>query len=97
MTLATSEPSSQSGRPGATGGESDLERAAGFASVDLTAIRNLLRGGSVIDWTRLAFTDESEVSQLLRGWSVTGVERSSLTMDGGRHEIRHLLIEGTKP
>jgi uncharacterized protein (TIGR04552 family) len=33
---------------------------------DLEAIRLLLRGGSVIDWHRLAFTDESEVDRFLR-------------------------------
>ncbi len=43
------------------------------------------------------FTDPGEVSELLQGWSVTSVEHSMLTMDGGRHEIRHLLVEGTKP
>ncbi|GEM_PF-2556579 len=42
------------------------------------------------------FTAEDEVAELLRGWTVTGVERASLTMDGGRHDIRHLLIEGIK-
>jgi SAM-dependent methyltransferase len=42
------------------------------------------------------FTDESDVAELLDGWTVAGVERSSLTMEGGRREIRHLLIEGVK-
>jgi len=43
------------------------------------------------------FTAEDQVSALLQGWSVDRVERSSLTEEGGRHEIRHLLIYGNKP
>jgi SAM-dependent methyltransferase len=42
------------------------------------------------------FADESEVEELLLGWSVVGLERSSFTIDGGRREIRHLLVEGLK-
>jgi uncharacterized protein (TIGR04552 family) len=37
-----------------------------FAVSDLAAIRNLLRGGSVIDWHRLYFTERSEVDRFLR-------------------------------
>lgn len=37
-----------------------------FTLADLTAIRNLLRGGSVIDWHRLYFTDREEVDRFLR-------------------------------
>jgi uncharacterized protein (TIGR04552 family) len=37
-----------------------------FTLGDLTAIRNLLRGGSVIDWHRLYFTDREEVDRFLR-------------------------------
>ena len=37
-----------------------------FSLGDLTAIRNLLRGGSVIDWHRLYFTDRDEVDRFLR-------------------------------
>jgi len=33
---------------------------------DLTAIRNVLRGGSVIDWHRLYFTDREQVDRFLR-------------------------------
>ena len=33
---------------------------------DLTAIRNLLRGGSVIDWHRAYFSDRQEVDRFLR-------------------------------
>jgi uncharacterized protein (TIGR04552 family) len=42
---------------------SHLER---LTLADLAAIRNLLRGGSVIDWHRLYFTDRSEVDRFLR-------------------------------
>jgi uncharacterized protein (TIGR04552 family) len=37
-----------------------------FSVSDLAAIRNLLRGGSVIDWQRLYFSDRVEVDQFLR-------------------------------
>jgi uncharacterized protein (TIGR04552 family) len=37
-----------------------------FTVGDLTAIRNLLRGGSVIDWHRVYFTDRNEVDRFLR-------------------------------
>jgi len=37
-----------------------------FTLGDLTAIRNLLRGGSVIDWHRLYFTERDEVDRFLR-------------------------------
>ena len=37
-----------------------------FSVGDVTAIRNLLRGGSVIDWHRLYFMDRPEVDQFLR-------------------------------
>lgn len=43
------------------------------------------------------FTGESQVPQMLHGWTVDRVERSSLTENGGTHEIRHLLIYGSKP
>lgn len=42
------------------------------------------------------FADASEVQELLLGWNLAGIERSSFTMEGGRREIRHLLVEGVK-
>jgi SAM-dependent methyltransferase len=42
------------------------------------------------------FVDEGEVEELLQGWTVAGIERSSFTLEGRRHEIRHLLVEGVK-
>jgi uncharacterized protein (TIGR04552 family) len=66
MSLVNSDLSLQSGRPGAAGVETGLERVATFSSADVTAIRNLLRGGSVIDWHRLYFTDRQEVDRFLR-------------------------------
>jgi uncharacterized protein (TIGR04552 family) len=38
----------------------------GFSVADLAGIRNLLRGGSVIDWHRLYFSDRAEVDRFLR-------------------------------
>jgi SAM-dependent methyltransferase len=42
------------------------------------------------------FTGEDQVPSLLRGWSIDRVERSMTTEGGGRHEIRHLLLYGSK-
>jgi SAM-dependent methyltransferase len=42
------------------------------------------------------FTSEEQVPSLLRGWNVDRVERSVLTEGGGQHEIRHLLLYGSK-
>jgi uncharacterized protein (TIGR04552 family) len=48
--------------------EGDLQdgRLALLTIADLTAIRNLIRGGSVIDWHRLYFADREQVDQFLR-------------------------------
>jgi SAM-dependent methyltransferase len=42
------------------------------------------------------FTDEADVPELLQGWTVDRIERSSVTEDDRRHEIRHLLMYGSK-
>jgi uncharacterized protein (TIGR04552 family) len=47
-------------------GEPQDERVALFSIADLTAIRNLVRGGSVIDWHRLYFADRDQVDRFLR-------------------------------
>ena len=41
-------------------------RVEDFTLADLAAVRNLLRGGSVIDWHRLYFNDRDEVDRFLR-------------------------------
>ncbi len=66
MTLVNPEFSSHPdrGRPGAE--EAGLHRVANFAISELTAVRNLLRGDSVIDWHRLYFTDREQVDRFLR-------------------------------
>ena len=48
--------------------EGDLQdgRLALLTIADLTAIRNLIRGGSVIDWHRLYFSDRDQVDRFLR-------------------------------
>jgi uncharacterized protein (TIGR04552 family) len=53
---------------GATTGERPRRtpRYEDFSIGDLTGIRNLLRGGSVIDWHRLYFNDRDEVDRFLR-------------------------------
>jgi uncharacterized protein (TIGR04552 family) len=45
---------------------SRANRLEQFSLADLAGIRNLLRGGSVIDWHRLYFTDRAEVDRFLR-------------------------------
>jgi uncharacterized protein (TIGR04552 family) len=50
----------------ASGAASHASRLEQFTLGDLAAIRNLLRGGSVIDWHRLYFTDRAEVDRFLR-------------------------------
>jgi uncharacterized protein (TIGR04552 family) len=48
------------------GDESQTGRLTQFGIADLAAIRNLIRGGSVIDWHRLYFTDREQVDRFLR-------------------------------
>jgi uncharacterized protein (TIGR04552 family) len=53
--------------PGANAeGNPQAGRLALFSIADLTAIRNLIRGGSVIDWHRLYFADRNQVDRFLR-------------------------------
>jgi len=47
-------------------GELQDGRLALLTIADLTAIRNLIRGGSVIDWHRLYFSDRDQVDRFLR-------------------------------
>jgi uncharacterized protein (TIGR04552 family) len=51
---------------GPVAGASRASRLEEFSLSDLAAIRNLLRGGSVIDWHRLYFHDRAEVDRFLR-------------------------------
>ena len=66
MTLVTSEPTQQPGRDDPQAAASNLGRSALFELADLTAVRNLLRGSSVVDSHRLYFTDRSQVDRYLR-------------------------------
>lgn len=45
---------------------SSTDRFSTYSTADLAGIRNLLRGGSVIDWHRLYFNDRAEVDRFLR-------------------------------
>jgi uncharacterized protein (TIGR04552 family) len=64
MTLVNS--ASARDRNGVASGTSELERCAGFDLSDVTAVRNLLRGGSVVDWHRLYFSERKQVDRFLR-------------------------------
>jgi uncharacterized protein (TIGR04552 family) len=66
MTLVNPETTQQPGHGEAQAVAGHLGRSANFALADLTAVRNLLRGGSVVDWHRLYFTDRSQVDRYLR-------------------------------
>jgi uncharacterized protein (TIGR04552 family) len=66
MTLVNSGLISRVDRNGTMVQETDLGRGGTFELADLTAVRNLLRGGSVIDWHRLYFTDRAQVDRFLR-------------------------------
>jgi uncharacterized protein (TIGR04552 family) len=66
MTLVHTETTQTPGRNGADAATSEVERRNLFDVADLTAARNLLRGGSVVDWHRLYFTDRAQVDRFLR-------------------------------
>jgi len=61
-----------------------------FTLGDLTAIRNLLRGGSVIDWHRLYFTDREEVDRFLRVNELDPGNEDDMRRLG---ELRELAVE----
>src|SRR5262245_43055771 len=48
------------------GQQPQRNRLEEFTLADMAAIRNLIRGGSVIDWHRLYFTDREQVDRFLR-------------------------------
>lgn len=62
----TFEPSEAQALTGAKPAQVHQNRLSAFSVADLTAIRNLIRGGSVIDWHRLYFTDREQVDRFLR-------------------------------
>lgn len=66
MTLVNTELTPRTERNGGAVQGTGLDRSAIFDLADLTAVRNLLRGGSVIDWHRLYFTDRAQVDRFLR-------------------------------
>jgi uncharacterized protein (TIGR04552 family) len=61
-----------------------------FTLADLTAIRNLLRGGSVIDWHRLHFTERDEVDRFLR---VNEMDPTSEDDQRRLADLRELAVE----
>lgn len=42
------------------------------------------------------FTDPADLNELMPGWKLDRIEHSSLSEQGGRHRILHLLIHGTR-
>ena len=78
--------------PGATTGERPRRglRYEDFTLGDLTAIRNLLRGGSVIDWHRLYFTDREEVDRFLRVNELDPADENDMRRLG---ELREAAVE----
>jgi uncharacterized protein (TIGR04552 family) len=61
-----------------------------FSLGDLTAIRNLLRGGSVIDWHRLYFTEREEVDRFLRVNELDPSDENDMRRLG---ELREAAVE----
>ena len=61
-----------------------------FSLADLTAIRNLLRGGSVIDWHRLHFKEREEVDRFLR---VNELDPANANDTRRLNELRDLAVE----
>ena len=78
--------------PGVTTGERQRRglRYEDFTVGDLTAIRNLLRGGSVIDWHRLYFTDREEVDRFLRVNELDPADENDMRRLG---ELREAAVE----
>jgi uncharacterized protein (TIGR04552 family) len=66
MTLVNTDLMPRVERNGTTVQGGAIDRSGIFDLADLTAVRNLLRGGSVIDWHRLYFTDRAQVDRYLR-------------------------------
>ena len=52
--------------------------------------------GHLVGHGATRFTKAADVAGLLAGWSVDRVEHSSITEDGGRHQIKHLLIYASR-
>src|SRR4051812_25230496 len=61
-----------------------------FSIGDLAGIRNLLRGGSVIDWHRVYFTDRAEVDRFLR---VNELDPESAPDMGRLDDLRSEAVE----
>jgi uncharacterized protein (TIGR04552 family) len=78
--------------PAATTGERQRRglRYEDFTIGDLTGIRNLLRGGSVIDWHRLYFTDRDEVDRFLRVNELDPSDENDMRRLG---ELREAAVE----
>jgi uncharacterized protein (TIGR04552 family) len=62
----TFEPSEAQAFSGAKPAQVHENRLGAFSVSDLTAVRNMIRGGSIIDWHRLYFTDREQVDRFLR-------------------------------
>jgi uncharacterized protein (TIGR04552 family) len=90
MTLASTESALHLGRNGQHGDEGSQDRLSGLGLADLAAIRNLLRGGSVIDWHRLYLTDRHQVDRLLR---VNEIEPSDPDDIARLEDLREQAVE----
>src|SRR3954452_1932390 len=64
--LSVPPPAGESATAAPLAAASRTSRLEQFTLSDLAGIRNLLRGGWVIDWHRLYFTDRAEVDRFLR-------------------------------
>src|SRR3954465_3501960 len=64
--LSVPPPAGESAPAAPLAAASRASRLEQFTLADLAGIRNLLRGGSVIDWHRLYFSDRAEGDRFLR-------------------------------
>ena len=86
-------------------GELQDARLGLLTIADLTAIRNLIRGGSVIDWHRLYFSDRDQVDRFLRvhefdpenGQEPFCMTVLGLKMSRARNSVSHLHCRVTRP
>jgi uncharacterized protein (TIGR04552 family) len=76
--------------PGPAGERTRRLRYEDFTLGDLTGIRNVLRGGSVIDWHRLYFQDREEVDRFLRVNELDPNDPDDMRRLG---ELRELAVE----
>ena len=86
----TAAPPSAAARPAGSSAGTRRLRHEEFSLADLSAIRNLLRSGSVIDWHHPYFSEREEVDRFLR---VNELDPRSETDMGRLEDLREQAVE----